>query len=119
MATFNFNRDVNVQGDQNVVGRDMIIGADRDRAGAIEMLTDLLDTTRKAIASGTLEQGPGDQATAEISAAITALAEPDPDAPRRARLSLARTREVLTTVTLVPALAEAVIKAIEAVRGLH
>jgi hypothetical protein len=116
MATFNFHRDVNAR---NIAGRDMYIGSDPDRAGAIEILTGLLGTTREAIASGTLEQGPGDQASAEISAAITALAGPDADAPRRARLSLARTKEVLTTVTLVPALAEAVTKAIEAVRGLH
>ncbi len=119
MSHINFHGDVNVQGDQNVAGQDIIIGASFRRAEMIEILTDLLGTIRESIAAGTLPQGPGDQATGEVAAAIEALAGADVDAPRRARLSLAKAKEILTTMALVPALADAIAKAVEAVRGLR
>lgn len=97
----------------------MYNGVERDRAGAIEALTYLLGTTREAMASGRMAHDTGRQATAEISTAIAALEEPDSEASKRARLSLARAREILTTATLVPALAEAITKAVEAVRSLR
>jgi len=118
MANINFHGDVNVQGDQNVAGQDIIMSAGSRRAEMIEVLTDLLGTIREALAAGMLAQGPGDQATGELAAAIGALAGPDADAPHRARLSLAKAKEILTTVALVPALADAIAKAVEAVRGL-
>src|SRR5690242_10516676 len=106
MATFNFNGDTTTQGNQYLAGRDMFIGGNRDRAGVVEGLNELLSTTREAISSGALAPGPGDEATAEISAAIAALTQPGTDAPQRARISLARTRDILTTAALVPGLAE-------------
>jgi hypothetical protein len=115
MATFNFHKKVSAR---DIVGRDAFYGADRDRVAAIEALTYLLGATREAIGSGMLAPGPGDQATVEIATGISALAGADADAPHRARLSLAKTKEILTTVALVPALAEGVAKAIEAVHNL-
>jgi len=116
MATFNFHDKVEAQ---NIAGHDIFVGSDPGRTRAIEALTDLLTAAREAIASGSMEHDAGDQATAEISTAITALAVPDPEASQRARLSMARVREILTTATLVPALADAIAKAVEAVRGLR
>ena len=81
MATFNFHDKVEAQ---NIAGHDIFVGSDPGRTRAIEALTDLLTAAREAIASGSMAHDAGDQATAEISTAITALAVPDPEAsPRR------------------------------------
>jgi hypothetical protein len=122
MATFEFRGDTTAQGNQYFAARDMFVGADQGREGerveALRLLTDLLGITQQAVASGSLAPEPGGEAAAQISDAISALTEPGTDAPRRARMSLARTRDILATAALVPALADAVAKAIEAVRGL-
>lgn len=118
MAIFNFNGDNTVHGDQNIAQRDMFVGAGLDRAGMAEILTVLLRDTDRAISSGAIERAPGDEASSEISAAIATLGQSDTDAPRRARVSLTRAREILTTAALVPGLAEGVAKAIEAIRVL-
>jgi hypothetical protein len=122
MATFDFHGDTTAQGDQYFAARDMFVEADRSQAGeraeAIRLLTDLLGTTQQAVAAGSLAAEPGGEAAAGISDAISALTQPGPDAPRRARMSLARTRDILATAALVPALADGVAKAVEAVRSL-
>lgn len=118
MAIFNFNGDNTVHGDQNIAQRDMFVGAGPDRARMAEILTVLLRDTDQAISSGTIERATGDEASAEISAAIATLRQPDVGAPQRARVSLARARDILTTAALVPGLAEGVARAIEAIRVL-
>ena len=122
MATFDFHGNTTAQGNQYFAAGDMFVGADNGRTGeraeALRLLTELLGITQQAVTSGSLAAETGGEAAAQISDAISVLTEPDADAPRRARLSLARTRDILATAALVPALADGVAKAIEAVRGL-
>jgi hypothetical protein len=115
MATFNFHGDNTVHGIQNIAARDMTIV---DRTGMTEILAALLSATRQSISVGSVAQAPGDEACAELSAAIAALAQPGDDAPQKAQLSLTRARDILTTAALVPGLAEGIAKAVEAIRGL-
>lgn len=115
MATFHFHGDNTVNGIQNIAARDLtVIG----RPGMAEFLGTVLSETRQAISAGSVMQAPGEEVCSELRAAITALVEPGDDGPQKARLSLTRARDILTTVALVPGLAEGVAKAIEAIRSL-
>jgi hypothetical protein len=117
MATFNFNGPNNVSGDQFIAARDFI-GDPRASETALGVLAGLLRDIQRSTAEGQLALSAGNQASACVTEAMTALKAGQADAPGRAQALLARTRELIATATLIPALVDGVTTAIEAVRRL-
>jgi hypothetical protein len=118
MATFNFQGDNVVHGDQKIAGRDFHETSHSTQSDVLQILAVLQKNITLALAAEDISQPIGEQASTEVAAAINAVQDEGDEAPRRAEIVLTRAKEILTAAASVPTLVQGVVNAIEAVKSL-